>query len=192
MKKSLGPNPYVYPTPVFVIGTYDKTGHPNVMTASWCGICCSEPPCVAVSLREATSTYHNIMARRAFTISIPSESHVKEADYLGIVSGRDENKFSKTGLTAIKADKVDAPYVQEFPFVVECAVKEIINLGLHTQFVGEIKDIKIEESCLTREGVPDMEKLRPFMFAPGQRAYYKTGALLGKAFSFGKKPAKKV
>ena len=81
MKNSLGAKTLVYPTPVFVVGTYDKEGKPNVMTASWGGICCSQPPCVAVSLRKATYTHGNILARKAFTISIPSESHVQQADY---------------------------------------------------------------------------------------------------------------
>ena len=76
MKKSLGAKTLVYPTPVFVVGTYDANGKPNVMTASWGGICCSQPPCVAVSLRKATATYGNIVARKAFTISIPSETYV--------------------------------------------------------------------------------------------------------------------
>jgi len=64
MKKSLGPKTFIYPTPVLVIGTYDREGSPNMMTAAWGGICCSSPPCVAVSLREATYTYGNLMLRR--------------------------------------------------------------------------------------------------------------------------------
>ncbi len=77
MKKSLGAKTLVYPTPVFVVGTYDVNDKPNVLTASWAGICCSQPPCVAVSLRKATATYGNIVARKAFTISIPSEAQVQ-------------------------------------------------------------------------------------------------------------------
>ena len=89
MKKSLGAKTLAYPTPVWLVGTYDPEGRPNVMTAAWAGICCSKPPCLAVSLRKATYSYGNIVARQAFTISIPSEAHVKEADYVGIASGRD-------------------------------------------------------------------------------------------------------
>jgi len=72
MKKSIGVKTIVYPTPVFVIGTYDQRGNPNIMTASWAGICCSSPPCVAVSLREATYSYGNIVLHKAFTVNIPS------------------------------------------------------------------------------------------------------------------------
>ena len=111
MKKSLGPKTLVYPTPVLVVGTYDEAGKPNVMTASWGGICCSRPPCVAVSLRKATYTHGNIIARKAFTISIPSEAHVRAADHFGMVSGRDVDKFAAARLTAVRSDRVDAPYV---------------------------------------------------------------------------------
>jgi flavin reductase (DIM6/NTAB) family NADH-FMN oxidoreductase RutF len=110
MKQSLGAKTLVYPTPVFVVGTYDQEGKPNVMTASWGGICCSQPPCVAVSLRKATYTHGNILARKAFTISIPSEGHVQQADYFGLVSGRSGDKLTATKLTPVRSELVDAPY----------------------------------------------------------------------------------
>ena len=186
MKKSIGAQTIVYPAPVFVVGTYDKEGRPNVMTAAWGGICCSSPPCVAVSLRKATYSFGNIVERKAFTISIPSEEHVKEADYFGIVSGRKANKFSATGLTPVKSDLVDAPYVEEFPFVLECKLRHTFEIGLHTQFVGEVMDIKVEEAAFGDGGLPDIQKIGPIVFAPQSQEYYGIGAFLGKAFSIGK------
>ena len=103
MKKSLGPGTWLYPTPVFVVGTYDAAGKPNVMTVAWGGICCSKPPCVAISVRKATYTYGNLMERRAFTISLPSEDQVVPADYFGVASGRDTDKFAAAGLTPVRA-----------------------------------------------------------------------------------------
>lgn len=184
--KSLGAKTLVYPTPVFVVGSYDKDGKPNVMTAAWAGICCSFPPCVGVSLRKATYTYGNILERKAFTVSIPSESHVKEADYFGIVSGKDVDKFKATGLTPVRSDLVDAPYVKEFPLVVECKLLQHIEIGLHTQFIGEIMDVKADESVLTADEIPDIEKIRPIMFSPEGRKYHGVGRLLGMAFSIGR------
>jgi len=186
MKKSIGPKSIVYPTPVFVVGTYDQSGNPNVMTAAWGGICCSLPPCVAISLRKATYTYGNIVERKAFTISIPPETYVKEADYFGIVSGRKENKFLRSGLTPVKSEVVDAPYVQEFPFVLECRLLHTLEIGLHTQFVGEIMDIKIDEDVIGEKGLPDIQKIKPIIFAPDIRTYHGVGNYLGKAFSIGK------
>lgn len=186
MKKSFGPKTLLYPPPVWVVGTFDKEGEPNVMTASWAGICCSKPPCVAVSLRKATYTYGNIVERKAFTISIPSEGHVREADYFGMASGKREDKFANTGLMPVKSALVDAPYVDEFPMVIECKLLQTVEIGLHTQFIGEIMDVKVDESVLNENGLPDMEKVKPFVFGPERRAYYKVGAYLAKAFSVGK------
>lgn len=185
MKKSIGPKSIVYPTPVFVVGTYDQSGNPNVMTAAWGGICCSSPPCVAVSLRKATYTYGNIVERRAFTISIPPETYVKEADYFGMVSGRNENKFLRSGLTPVKSEVVDAPYVQEFPFVLECKLLHTLEIGLHTQFIGEIMDIKVDESVIGEKGLPDIEKVKPIIWEPATMTYRGVGNYLGKAFSIG-------
>jgi flavin reductase (DIM6/NTAB) family NADH-FMN oxidoreductase RutF len=185
MKKSLGAKTLLYPTPVLVVGTYDKAGKPNAMTAAWGGICCSKPPCVAVSLRKATATHGNIMERRAFTISIPSEIHVDQADYLGLVSGRSVDKFAAAKLTPVKSDLVDAPYVQEFPLVLECRLVQAVELGLHTQFVGEVLDVKADETVLDG-GLVAIKRLNPLVFAPDTQSYYGIGEFLGKAFSVGK------
>jgi flavin reductase (DIM6/NTAB) family NADH-FMN oxidoreductase RutF len=183
MKKSIGARTLPMPAPVWAVGTYDTDGKANVMTASWVGICCSKPPCVAVSLRKATYSYANIVARQAFTISVPPEQHVKTADYWGLASGRDVDKFARAGLTAVASAVVDAPYVKEFPVIMECQVLHTIEIGLHTQFIGEILDIKIEEDMLGQEGHPDVEKLGVFVLLDGYRGI---GAYLGQAFSIGK------
>ncbi len=120
MKRSIGAKTLVYPAPVLIVGTYDSEKRPNVMVVAWGGICCSQPPCVAVSLRKATYSYGSIVSRQAFTVNIASEAQVKEVDYLGLASGRTENKFEKTGLTPVASELVDAPYIREFPLVLEC------------------------------------------------------------------------
>jgi flavin reductase (DIM6/NTAB) family NADH-FMN oxidoreductase RutF len=185
MKKSIGAKTIVHPTPVFVVGTYDSEGEPNVMTAAWGGICCSVPPCLSISLREATYTYQNILKHKAFTVSIPSEKYVKEADFFGIASGRDVDKFKTSGLTSTKSEVVDAPYVNEFPFVLECKLLKILELGLHTQFIGEILDIKVEEDMLVHDD-PLIEKIKPIIYSPDSLSYYAVGKYLGKAFNVGK------
>ncbi|HVM47313.1 MAG TPA: flavin reductase family protein [Candidatus Acidoferrum sp.] len=185
MKKSLGPKTLVYPTPVLVVGSYDKAGKPNVMTASWAGICCSQPPCVAVALRKATYSYHNIMERKAFTISIPSAAHVKQADYFGLVSGRNTDKLAAARLTVGKSDLVDAPYVQEFPVVLECELLHVFDLGLHTQFIGEVLDAKVEESVMGPGASVQIKKVNPLVFVPDTQEYYGIGEFVGKVFSVG-------
>lgn len=184
MKKSLGAKTIAYPTPVFIVCTYDKDNKPNAMNAAWGGICCSNPPCVTVSLRKATYTYGNIMEKKAYTVNIPSEKYIKEADYFGIASGRKEDKFAKTGLTAVKSEYVDAPYIKEFPLIIECRVIQTVEIGLHTQFIGEIIDVKADEAVLTDDKC-DIEKILPLIYAPETKTYHGIGKNCGKAFSIG-------
>jgi flavin reductase (DIM6/NTAB) family NADH-FMN oxidoreductase RutF len=191
MKKSLGAKTILYPTPVLIVGTYDAAGKPNAMTAAWGGICCSSPPCVAVSLRKATYTYGNIVLQGGFTINIPSEDFAVQADYFGMVSGKKADKFAETGLTPIRSALVNAPYIKEFPLVLECKLVHQIELGLHTQFVGEILDVKASEDILDDNGALDVEELKPFFYAPEVSAYYGTGRRLGDAFSIGQAVKKK-
>ena len=185
MKQSLGAKILVGATTVWVVGTYDKEGRPNLMTAAWGGVCCSDPPCIGVSLRKATYSYGSIKARNAFTVSVPSMKYAKETDYVGIASGKNTDKWQITGLTPIRSDVVDAPYVKEFPLVLECRLLHAIELGLHTRFIGEILDVKAEESVLTKDGALDIEEIDPFFYIPGNRTYYGIGRLLGKAHSMG-------
>ena len=184
MKKSLGAQTLLYPTPVLIVGSYDADGRANVMNAAWGGVACSKPPCISVSLRSATASHANIMRRRAFTVSLPSEQYVEHADFVGIVSGRDVDKFAVTGLTAVRSELVDAPYVGEFPIVLECTVVAVHELGLHTQFIGQVEDVKADDSVLLDNGSVDVDALKPILYAmPG--SYRAVGRYLGKAFSVG-------
>ena len=110
------------------------------MTIAWGGICCSKPPCVTVSVRKERHTYPAVLARKAFTVSVPSETYARQADYAGMASGAKVDKFAAMGLTPAKSDLVDAPYVQEFPLILECKLLQAIDLGAHTQFIGEIME----------------------------------------------------
>ncbi|MDK2863700.1 MAG: hypothetical protein PWQ46_1410 [Methanomicrobiaceae archaeon] len=185
-KQSIGPRTVLYPHPVLVIGTYDASGRPNAMVAAWGGICSSRPPAVAVSVQKARQTYENLVEQREFTISIPSVNYIRETDYFGIVSGRDEDKFAATGLTPVKGDLVNAPYVGEFPVVLECRLLQTVEIGVHTQFIGEILDVKMEEGVVGEDGRPDLEKIRPIAYDSMRQEYYGHGKTLGKAFSVGK------
>ena len=185
MKRSLGPKTLAIPAPVWLVGTYDANGRPNLATIAWGGICSSEPPSVAVSLRKSRHSYDAVVARKAFTINIPSERFVREADFAGIASGRDLDKFAAAGLTPVRSELVDAPYAGEFPLVLECRLLHVFELGIHTQFVGEIVDVKADEAVLNDQGVPDGEKVRPIVFDTGTRNYFGLGQLLGTGFSVG-------
>lgn len=186
MKKSLGAKPIVYPTPVFLVGSYDDKGNANMMNAAWGGLCSSNPPSVAVSVREERYTYANIVKRQAFTINIPATKQVEVADFFGITSGKSCDKVAKSGVEVEKGEFVDAPMLRDCPLVLECRLVATHDLGVHTQFVGEIVDVKVEESCLNAEGQPDVRLVDPLLFAPGNRAYFAVGEYIGPAFAIGK------
>lgn len=186
MKKSVGPRTIIFPTPALIVATYDKNGKANAMTAAWVGICCVNPPCVAVSLEKSRYTYENIIEQKAFTINIASEAHVKSVDYFGIATGRKTDKFSVTGLTPVKSLLINAPYIEEYPMILECKLLHTVEIGSHTQFIGEILDLKADQSILNEEGLPDIEKVMPICYGPLKGSYFGIGKKLGKAFSIGK------
>ena len=187
MKKSLGAKSLLFLVPVLMVGTYDQEGKPNLMNAAWGGICCSMPPCVAVSLRKATYSYAGIVERKAFTVGIASEARMVEADFVGITSGCDVDKFPTAGLTPVRSDLVEAPYAAEFPVVLECRLLHQVEIGLHTQFIGEIVDVKAETDVLGDDGLPDILKIKPLIFDTSHKGYYGVGPFLGMAFTVGKK-----
>lgn len=191
MKISLGAKTLAQPTPVWAVGAFDEDGRPNAMIAAWGGICSSDPASMTVSLRPSRHTYAGIMKHKAFTVSVCPASLAAEADYLGIVSGEKEDKFTATGLTPIKSTVVEAPYIDEFPLVIECELAETLELGIHTMLVGKIIDVKCDEDKLVDGKHPDPEKILPMIFSPGTRAYHTLGEAIGQGFDIGKKFMKK-
>ena len=186
MKLSLSANTILLPSPVLIIGTYGLDGKPDMMNAAWGGIASSKPPCISVSLREATLSYHNIIKTKAFTVNIPSDKYAREADFVGMVSGRDSDKFKVTGLTAKKSELVNAPIVNEFPYALECNLIKQVDVGSHTMFIGEIVGIVADSEVLNSNQLPDIKKVCPMVFGSfGSMAYYSVGNKLGDAFSIG-------
>ena len=184
MFQSLGTRPFVLPAPLFLVGTYDHTGRPNIMTATWGGICASQPPSVAVSIRKSRWTCAAILERKSFTINIPSRKLAAQADFAGMHSGHDTDKFTALNLTPIPAEHVDAPGVAECPIIVELALAQTVELGSHTQFIGEIMDVKVDTACM-RDGFPDPALIDPLLFAPVVQEYWTIGHFEARAFSAG-------
>ncbi len=177
-KKSVGVRGHIMPKPALVVGSYNAKGDPNIMTAAWAGIVNSTPMSIAVSIRPARKTYENIMATKAFTINVPSAKFVAHMDYAGNISGYDEDKFTKLGLTPVKGEYVNAPYINEFPIVIECEVSETIDLGSHTQFIGKIIDTKVDKHLLDADGHVNIEQLQPVIYE--EEHYYGYGQRLAK------------
>ena len=185
-KRSLGAHPLVSPAPSFLIGSYDDAGKPNVMTAAWAGICSSKPLSIAVGVRPERWSHEAILARKAFTVGHAPVSLMAETDFAGMASGRERDKFAEAGFTAVRAEKVDAPYVDQCPVVLECVLIKTVELGAHTVMIGEIVDVKADEDCLDPTGkFPDFSKVDSLIYDPASQHYYRLGERVGKAFSAG-------
>ena len=186
MKISLGAKTLFFPLPVFLVGTYDKEGKPNIMTAAWGGICCSEPPMFTVSVRKSRLTYDAIESRKGFTINVPTCAMAAQVDFAGIASGKKVDKFAQLNLTPVQSALVDAPYVEECPVVLECSLHSSLELGSHVQFIGEIKDVKAAEDCLDDQNKPMVSLINPIVYDGAGQEYYKLATPVGKAFAGGK------
>ena len=131
-KRSLGPAPLLYPEPALLIATYDSNGKPNAMTAAWAGICVSDPVSLMVAVQPPRHTHDALIARKAFTVCVPSEKLVAETDFAGMASGKKYDKFATCGFTAVKAEHVDAPCIAECPVILECLLTHHQRIGTHT------------------------------------------------------------
>ena len=186
MKKNLGPLGAVYPMPVLMIATYGEDGTVDVMNAAW-GMICAENK-IALFLDEDHKTTLNILARKAFTVSIADKAHVDAADFYGIASGNDmPDKFARTGYTALKSGFVDAPVIDEFPLVMECELEQIIDSGNVYAVIGNIVNTAADESAVGEDGKVDPEKLNALIFDTFRAGYYTVGEKAGQAWQDGMK-----
>lgn len=185
MKKDLGVKPYLFPMPVLMISTYNKDGTVDVMNMAWGGICAHNM--VSLNIGEDHKTSENIKRTGAFTLSIADVAHIEAADYFGIASGNTvPDKFERSGLSATKSEKVDAPVVNEFPLTLECKVVEDKMEVYGHHVIGEILGVLAEDTVLDEAGKVDIAKLDAFAFDQFQNGYYAIGEKVGQAWSTGK------
>ena len=182
MRKNLGAKAMCYPMPVFIIGTYNADGTPNAMNAAWGGI--SEETEITICVDSAHKTAENLIARKAFTVSMGTAGTMTACDYVGIVSGNKEpDKFAKAGFHATKSEFVDAPLIDELPMALEC---EVISYDEETcRLVGRIVNVCADESVLNADGKVDAAKLQPITYDPVNHNYLVLGEKAGQAFHDG-------
>ena len=182
MRKNFGPKPMCYPMPVYIIGTYNADGTPNAMNAAWGGISEEEEISICVSAEHKTTK--NILARKAFTVSMATAKYVAACDYVGIVSGNDvPDKFTKAGFHAAKSEFVDAPLIDELPMALEC---RLISYDPEScRLVGKIVNVSADHSVLNEKEKVDPRKLAPITYDPMNHAYLVLGEKVGNAFKDG-------
>ena len=170
--------------PVFIVAAYDENGVPNAMNAAWGGIYTDDM--IGICLSEEHKTTQNILATKAFTVSMATANKVTECDYVGIVSGNKiPDKFARAGFTAEKSEFVNAPIIKELPMTLEC---ELVSYDTETcHMVGKIVNVSADESILSPDGKIDVSLLNPIIYDTINKDYLTLGPKAGNAFSDGKK-----
>ena len=170
------PGTLEYPLPPAMIscGTLE---HPNIMTAAWTGIVNSEPPMTYVSIRSSRHSHSIIKESGEFVINLTTEQLVAAADFCGVKSGKDTNKFKEMKLTAGKCSELIAPQIVESPVSLECKVKDITHLGSHDMFLAEIVAVNVDDKYIDSTGKLCLENCKLVAYA--HNAYYSLGRCLG-------------
>ncbi len=188
MKKQVKPSTYLYPTPAVMVSCADRDGAPNIITIAWAGVVCSEPPVLSVSIRPGRYSHALIAGTGDFVVNIPSEGLLRELDFCGVASGKDVNKFSELGLTALPAGTVSAPLIKECPVNLECRVLDMKKLGTHDMFLGEIVAAHMDEEVLDEKGIIDISRLKPIAYCPQASQYWSLKEAIGTyGFTKGRK-----
>ena len=173
----------IFPMPVLMVATYNEDGSVNVMNAAWGTM--QERGTVALNLTETHKTVQNIKAKGAFTVSIADAAHIVEADYFGVESGNKvADKFARSGLTARKAECVDAPVINEFPLCLECEFVEYQHNEYGCGVIGKVVSVTADESVM-KDGKVDMSLVNAIAFDPYTHGYYKVSERVGEAFQDG-------
>ena len=183
MRKNFGSKSWLYPMPVLIVAAYDEAGKPNAMNAAWGGIFTDDH--IGICISEEHKTTKNILATKAFTVSMATVEQLAACDYVGIVSGnREPEKFAKAGFTAQRSETVNAPIIEQLPMTLEC---EMLSYDKESnQLVGRIVNVSADERILT-DGKIDYRKLRPITYDPINHHYIALGEVAGNAFADGKK-----
>lgn len=182
MRKNFGAKPYIYPQPVFIIGTYDVHGNADAMNAAWGSI--ADYDTIAIYVSSGHKTMKNILKTKAFTVSMATQTQVVACDYVGMVSGNTEvDKVKKTGWHINKSELVNAPVFEELPLTLECRLKSYDEAT--ELLLGEIVNVSADEQVLDEMGFIDPAKLQPIIFDAVHNAYLKLGDKVGNAFKDG-------
>jgi flavin reductase (DIM6/NTAB) family NADH-FMN oxidoreductase RutF len=183
------PGTMIYPLPAVMVSMGESESEYNIITISWTGTICSDPPMCYISVRPGRHSYEILKRTGEFVINLTTKELAFATDWCGVKSGRHFNKFEEMQLTPGKASKVNAPIIVECPINIECKVTQIIPLGTHDMFMAEVVNVKADMKFLDEKtGSFNLRKTEPLAYLHGQ--YYTLGQKLGK-FGFSVEKRKK-
>ena len=177
-KQHWKPGNMLNPVPAVMVSVTDKEGKSNIITVAWAGTVCTNPPMVSISVRPSRYSYQILEETGEFVINLSNESLVKACDYCGVVSGRDVDKFAKTGLTPIPMEHVHAMGIDESPVNMECKITEKRELGSHTMFIAEVVGVTVDDRYMDETGKFHINESGLVMYSHGE--YFALGKKLGK------------
>jgi len=173
------PGTMIYPLPALLISCGATAAQHNIITISWTGTICTEPALCYISVRPDRHSYKLIKDQGEYVINLTTRALAKATDWCGVRSGREHDKFTETGLTAIPAEKVKAPMIKESPVNIECRVRDILELGSHHMFISEVLTVHADEKYLDQKsGYFDLSRADPIAYSHGK--YFTLGKILGK------------
>lgn len=184
------PGTMISPLPAIIVSCGDSIENSNLITVAWVGTICSDPAMCYISVRPTRYSYGLIKENMQFTLNLTTAAMAKATDWIGVKSGRDFNKWKETGLTPVKGETVECPYIDEAPVSIECRVKTVMPLGSHDMFIAEVTNVLADESLFDPEtDAFQLEKAGLISYTHGH--YYAQGEQLGRfGFSVMKKKNK--
>lgn len=178
-KVSWKPGTMIYPLPAVIITCGGSKDDWNMLTVAWTGTICTNPAMCYISIRPERYSYPIIKKYMEFTLNLTTSAIARETDWCGVRSGKDSNKWEKTGLTPIPGEKVASPTIEQSPLAVECRVKSIVNLGSHDMFIAEVVNVRADDKYIDSEtGKFSLEKSGIMAYCHG--AYFNLGEFIGK------------
>ena len=190
-KQTWKPGNMIYPLPAVMVSTADKAGNSNILTIAWTGTVCTNPPMAYISVRPERYSYHIIRESGEFVINLTTKKLARAADYCGVRSGKDVDKWKECHLTKGTTSTLKyAPVIEEAPVNIECKVKSIQELGSHHMFLAEVTAVQVDESYMDAKGKFDLNRIGLIAYSHGE--YLDLGKKLGTfGYSVRKKQIKR-
>ncbi len=188
-KIQMKPGDMLSPVPAALVSVRGKDGRSNLLTIAWAGTICSDPPMLSISVRKSRFSHPILMETREFVVNLTTADMLRAVDLCGVISGRDVDKWEKSGFHEEEASVVKAPLVKESPLSLECRVTQVLELGSHDMFLAEIVAVDAEEAFFDEKGKFDLGRTNLVAYTHGE--YRVLGKLLGTfGYSVRKKKGK--
>jgi len=172
------PGTIIYPLPAVMVSCGETPQEYNILTVSWTGTICSDPPMCYISVRPQRHSFEIIKRTGEFVINLTTEELARATDWCGCRSGSKINKWKEMNLTPIPAKVVKAPLIAESPVNIECIVKNVVDLGSHHMFISQVVNVSIDDWYMNEEQAFNLAKARPLVYNHG--FYYALGKRIGK------------